>query len=426
MTRLKTKAVKTFLNLFMTAHSRANILPVMKPRKAAIFFILITVTLDMIGLGLVMPSLPDIMRRFTSDEVQISTLFGYFISIYALMQFAASPIIGSLSDRFGRRPVLLVSLLVAAADYVLMAYAPSLTILFIGRVIAGLTGANITVAMAYIADVSDDSNRSKNFGLVGAAFGLGFIIGPALGGILGHYDAHYPFLFAAALNLLNFLFGLFILPESHPKERRRPVELKQLNPLHSLQKVFRIEGLVGLLLVYFCFQMAGQTHGSIWVLYTEKRFSWSTAEVGYSLALVGILSAISQGVLTKYVVDWLGEIKTVFYASLGYGVCFILFGAASQGWMFYALIVLTAVFWVEGPALQSVITNKTPPEQQGELQGSLVSLASLSAIANPLITTKLFAYFSSSSAPYLIPGAPYYFAAAVCFLGFIIMTRIKT
>lgn len=410
----------------MTEFRRTNIFFRMKPRKAAIFFILITVTLDMIGLGLVMPSLPDIMRRFTTDEVQISTLFGYFISVYALMQFAASPIIGSLSDRFGRRPVLLVSLIVAAADYVLMAYAPSLAVLFIGRVIAGLTGANITVAMAYIADVSDESNRSKNFGLIGAAFGLGFIVGPALGGILGQYDAHYPFLFAAGLNLLNFLFGLLILPESHAKDRRRPVEMKQINPLHSLQKVFRIDGLVALLLVYFCFQMAGQTHGSIWVLYTEKRFGWSTAEVGYSLALVGILSAISQGVLTKYVVDWLGEIKTVFYATFGYGVCFLLFGAASQGWMMYALLILTAVFWVEGPALQSLITNKTPPEQQGELQGSLVSLASLSAIANPLITTKLFAYFSSDSAPILAPGAPYYFAAVVCFLGFAIMARTKT
>lgn len=395
----------------------------MKNRKAGLWFILITVTLDMIGIGLVIPSLPDIMRRFVSDEASISTYFGYFISVYALMQFIASPLLGSISDRYGRRSVLLVSLLIASMDYVLMAFAPTLTILFIGRVIAGLTGANITVAMAYIADVSTDKDRSSNFGMIGAAFGLGFIIGPALGGLLGHYGAFYPFLAAAGLNLLNFLFGLFILPESLPAENRRKLDWKRSNPLASIQRVLNAKHILALLGVYFLFQCAGHTHGSIWTLYTEKRYGWTTAQVGLSLTLVGLLSAISQGWLTRLVIPKIGERSAVLWGCFGIAIAYALFGAATQGWMMYAILIASSICWVAGPALQSLITHSTPAHEQGELQGSLVSLSSLAAIFTPLITTGLFSHFSNSSSAIYLPGAPYYFASLTCVVGLLLLLR---
>lgn len=397
----------------------------MKNLKAGMLFIFITVTLDMIGIGLVIPSLPDIMRRFVTSETDVSEYFGYFIALYALMQFVASPLLGALSDRFGRRAILLVSLFIAGIDYILMAYAPTLEILFIGRVISGLTGANITVAMAYIADVSDDKNRSSNFGMIGAAFGLGFIIGPAIGGLLGHMGPQYPFLVAAGMNLLNFLFGLFILPESLPKEMRRKVDFAKTNPFSSLSRIFQAKHILGLLLVYFLFQLAGQTHPSIWTLYTETRFKWTTAQVGLSLAVVGLLSAIAQGWLTRIVIPKIGEYRAVVYGAFGYSVAFILFGAATQGWMMYVILIGTAIFWVANPALQSLITHNTPPQEQGELQGTLVSLTALAAIINPLVATKLFAIFTANPQGVYIPGAPYYFGALVCVISWIIMARHK-
>lgn len=305
----------------------------MRSSKAGIIFIFITVTLDMIGIGLVIPSLPDIMRRFMSDEARVSQYFGYFISIYALMQFLASPLLGALSDRWGRRPLLLISLLVAGLDYILMAYAPTLTILFLGRILAGLTGANITVAMAYIADISNDKNRSSNFGLIGAAFGLGFIIGPAIGGLIGHYSPHYPFLVAAVMNLLNFFFGLFILPESLPPESRRRLVWQNTNPLSTITKIFKTQHMMALFLVYFFFQLGGQTHPSIWTLYTETRYGWTTLQVGISLAVVGLLSAVVQGGLTRVIVPRLGERRSVTWGALGYAITFIAFGLATEGWM---------------------------------------------------------------------------------------------
>lgn len=397
----------------------------MKNSKAGILFIFITVTLDMIGIGLVIPSLPDIMRRFVTSETSVSEYFGYFISLYALMQFLASPLLGAFSDRWGRRSILLVSLCVAGLDYILMAYAPTLEILFAGRIISGLTGANITVAMAYIADISDDKNRSANFGMIGAAFGLGFIIGPAIGGLLGHLGPHYPFLVAAGMNLLNFFFGLFILPESLQPEMRRKIDFRKTNPLSSLTKVFRAKHILPLLLVYFFFQLAGQTHPSIWTLYTETRFQWTTAQVGLSLAAVGLLSAISQGWLTRIIIPKIGEYRTVIYGAFGYAMTFALFGAANQGWMMYVILVFSALFWAAPPALQSLISHNTPPQEQGELQGTLVSLSSLASIITPLIATKLFSTFTSANASAYIPGAPYYFAALICLVSWAIIVREK-
>jgi DHA1 family tetracycline resistance protein-like MFS transporter len=397
----------------------------MKKSKAGIWFIFTTIVLDMIGIGLIIPTLPDIMRRFVSDQTDVTEYYGYFIAVYALMQFLAAPLVGALSDKFGRRPLLLISLFVAGFDYLLMAYAPNLEILFVGRILAGLTGASATIAMAYIADVSDDSNRSANFGLMGAAFGLGFIIGPALGGLLGHYGSHLPFIAAAMMNILNFLFGFFVLPESLPKEKHRQLDFAKTNPLNSFKRIFQARHLGAYLAVYFLFMLAGQTHPSIWTLYTEKRYGWTPTQIGLSLAMVGILSALAQGWLTRIIVPRIGEQRSVTISSLGYAISFACFGLATQGWMLYVILFASAIFWVSGPALQSLISAKTPSEEQGELQGTLVSLTSLAAIICPLVVTKLFAYFTDDVGVQ-IPGAPYFFGSLVALVCWFIMLNKKS
>lgn len=384
----------------------------MNRRQASLAFIFVTATLDMIGMGIVIPSLPHIMNRYVEGP-EVSAYYGYFISLFALMQFLASPLLGALSDRFGRRPVLLNSLFIAGLDYILMAFAPTLGWLFFGRILSGLTAACFTVAMAYIADISTDENRSRNFGMVGAAFGIGFIIGPLLGGLLGKLGPQYPFLAAAALNLANFAFGLFVLPESWPKEKRRKVQLQKLNPLATLAHIFRLPGVLSLAGAHFFFQLAGQTHPSVWILYTEARFGWDSVQVGASLALVGVLAAVAQGWLTGVLVPKLGEQRAVLWGSLGYALTFALFGLATEGWMMYAILTASAVFWITQPALQALVTKLVPAHEQGELQGSLASLTSLASIINPLVTTQLFTKFAHSA-----PGAPYFFAAAVCLLAF--------
>ncbi len=376
----------------------------------------------MIGIGLIIPVLPDIVRRFVSDSSLASQAFGVFVAIYAVMQFLFSPLLGMISDRYGRRPVLLVSLCVAAIDYLIMAFAPNLWILFLGRIIAGATGANFTVAMAYIADISSEEKRAANFGMVGAAFGLGFIIGPAIGGLLAHYGAATPFIAAAILNAVNFFFGLFILPESlAPELRKKKMDFKQLNPLGALMRTLKMPGLLPLLAAHFCFQLAGQTHPSIWTLYTEHRFNWTPAQVGISLTVVGLLSAIAQGFLTRILIPKMGEYRAVFYSMVGAGLGYFLYGSATEAWMLYVVLVGTFIFWIGGPALASLVTASGTANAQGELQGSLVSLTSLSAILNPLIATQLFAYFTSAERAVEAPGAPYFFAAVVSLVGALIV-----
>lgn len=391
--------------------------------KARMLFILITLTLDMIGIGIIIPSLPDIMKKFISDPVLATQSYGYFISLYAIMQFLASPLLGAISDWKGRRPVLLLSLLMAGVDYLIMSFAPNIEILFLGRILSGLTGANFTVAMAYISDVSDDSNRAKNFGLSGAAFGLGFIIGPAIGGWLGGVDPHYPFMVAAGMNILNFLFGLFILPESLPAEKRRVFSKSQINPFNSLKKMFNARNLLAFFIVHFTSQLSGQTHPSIWSIYTQNRFQWTPSQIGTSLAIVCLMSAFVQGALTPKIISKWGEANTLKWGLLGYAIAFLLFGLADQGWMMYAILIASSIFWTSGPALQSIISKQVPSDQQGELQGSLFSLTSFASILCPIITTQLFAYFNNPNPLGHFPGAPYYFAFAVAMVGFVIIFR---
>ncbi len=392
-------------------------------RRASIAFVFVTLAIDAIGVGIIIPVLPDVVRRFITDPATVSRTYGAFIAIYALLQFLSSPLLGRLSDRYGRRPVLLLSLVGGAIDYVFMAFAPTLPLLFLGRVISGISGASFTVAGAYIADISDDSNRSKNFGVIGAGFGIGFVVGPAVGGLLASRGLAYPFLAAAAFNCLNFLFGLFVLPESLPPEKRRAFDRRALNPFRALATLVRMPAIATLVAVYALISLAGQTHPSIWTLYTEYRYAWTPSQVGLSLAVVGVLSALSQGALTGIAVKRLGERRALLIGVLGEAIGFACFGLVAEGWMIYVVLVFSSLFWAGHPALQSLITREIPPESQGELQGALMSIASLTSVANPLIMTALFAATTHRSDALELPGSPYFLASAFFFAAWAMVLR---
>lgn len=375
----------------------------------------------MLGIGLIIPVLPDVIRRFSSDPDSITVLFGYFVAVYAFMQFFASPILGSLSDRFGRRPILLSSLLGASIDYVFMAFAPSLSLLFVGRVISGLSGASMTVANSYIADISDDSNRSANFGLIGAAFGIGFIAGPLIGGALGHLGHEAPFIAAAILNFINFLFGAMVLPESLPPEHRRHLELKKLNPFSSIVKLFSNHSILIFIFTYAMLFLAGNVHPSIWTLYTEYKFKWTPFEVGLSLSFVGLVYGFSQAVLTKKLVPKWGETKAlqvgIFFNLLG----FLLYALAPAGWMMYLVMAISCLSGLAMPCVQSLMTKQIPPNRQGELQGGLVSLSSLAAIAAPILYTSAFKWAVQHQEKISLIGLPYLIAAAIVFCCWVLL-----
>ncbi|WP_413575848.1 TCR/Tet family MFS transporter [Bdellovibrio sp. HCB290] len=384
-----------------------------KTSTASVRFIFATIFLDALGIGVLIPVFPEVIKRFGHDPSFVNHYFGYFISVYALMQFVASPVLGSLSDRFGRRPVLLVSLLGAGLDYLLMAFAPTLGILFAGRIVSGLTGASMTVASSYMADISDDSNRSANFGMIGAAFGLGFIVGPALGGLLGNYGHQAPFIAAAVFNLLNFAFGYFILPESLDESHRRKIELRRLNPFQSLFKLLFKPGMRLLIWIYLLVYLAGQSHPSIWTLFTQHKFGWSTFEVGLSLSFIGISIAVVQGYMTRIIVPRWGEVKAL-NVGLVFGIlAYLGYATVTQGWMLYAVMAITCLNGLTGPASMSLISKDTPPQEQGELQGTLISIASITSIIGPLIYTDVFARFTAGNAPTQFAGSAYILAAVI-------------
>ena len=393
----------------------------MNKRRASLPFIFTTIFLDSLGVGVLVPIMPDVIRRFGNDPVFVNQYFGYFISVYALVQFFSSPVQGALADRFGRRPVLLISLLGAGIDYLLMAFAPNLWILFFGRLISGLTCASMTVASSYIADISDDSNRSANFGMIGAGWGLGFIAGPILGGLLGSWGVMAPFLAAASLNLLNFAFGIFVLPESLPFERRRKVPWSEMNPFRSLSRVLKIERLLPLVAIYSLIMLAGQSHHSIWALYTEHKFGWSPFDVGLSLSFVGLAIAVVQGGLTRVIIPRLGESKAL---RLGLSLSFLsymAFAFLTKGWMMYGVIVFTALGGISMPALQSLISRGVHSNEQGELQGTLMSIASMTAIIGPLLYTGLFAKFTAPGSSVQFPGVSYFAAGVIVLLAGLVL-----
>lgn len=390
--------------------------------KASAKFIFFTILIDALGIGLLIPVFPDVIRRFYADPEYVNVYFGYFISVYALMQLLASPVLGALSDRYGRRPVLLVSLLGAGLDYIMMAMAPNLGVLFAGRIIAGLTGASMTVASAYMADVSTDETRAGNFGLIGAAWGVGFVVGPALGGVLGGWwGPTAPFLVAAGMNILNFVFGIFVLPESLPEDQRRKVEMKRLNPFASLLKILRPSPVVFLVFTFFLLYMAGNSHPSVWTLYTEHKFGWTPVQVGFSLTVVGFCLGFVQGYLAGKVVKKFSE---TFAINVGLIFCifgYMAYGLAPEGWMMYPILVLGSLAGLAMPSLQSQISHGVPSNEQGELQGSLISLGSFTSILAPLLYTRLFTEFSVKDSSNYFPGAPYMVATLFSILAFALL-----
>lgn len=375
----------------------------------ALFVILTAVTLDAIGIGLIMPILPSLLRQMTGSS-DIAGAYGWLIAVYALMQFLCAPILGVLSDRFGRRPVLLVSLVAAAIDYVFMAWAPSLALLFIGRVIAGIAGANMAVASAYITDITPAEDRGRRFGWMQACFGLGFIAGPVLGGWLSQYSLRDPFWLAAALNGLNFLLAWFVLPESH-RATGQPIDRHALNPFAPLKFALRLPALVPLLSVFVVVSMVGQIGGVVWMIYGSDRYDWDAATLGWSLAAFGLLHAVAQGMLTGPAIRWLGERGTFLLSIAIDAVAYTLLGLASEGWMAFAVIPLLCIGGLEGPSLQALLTRQTDDERQGELQGLLTSLGSLAGLISTVVVTTIYAATATA-----MPGLVWFLGAALYLL----------
>ena len=393
-------------------------------RSPALGFIFITILIDVIGLGIIIPVVPTLIRQLTGEGLSQAAVYsGWLTFAYAAAQFCFAPVMGGLSDKLGRRPVLLAALLGLGLDYVFLTFAPTLAWLFVGRVIAGITGASFTTATAYIADISTPEKRAQNFGMVGAAFGLGFIIGPAIGGLLAGFGSRVPFMVAAGLSLCNFLYGLFVLPESLTPDKRRPFQWARANPLTSLLRLVRYPALLGLVAALLLLYLAGSSIQSIWTFYTELKFGWTEHWVGISLAVIGLFSALVQGGLVRVAIPKLGPARAIAIGLLCYTVGFVLFAFASKGWMMLAFLAPYCLGGIAGPALQSTISGQVPANEQGELQGALTSMMSATGVVGPLLMTGLFRYFTKAGAPVYFPGAPFLLGAVLALASVVLAVR---
>lgn len=380
-------------------------------------FIAITLLLDTIGFGLISPVMPKLLVQLTGEDVSHAAIQGGYLSfLYAAMQFLWAPVLGNLSDRFGRRPVLLFAIGALGVDYVIMGIAPTLGWLFLGRAISGIAGASFTPAYAYVADVSPPERRAQNFGVVSAMFGLGFIIGPALGGFLARFGPRAPFFAAATLCLLNFCYGVFVLPESLAPERRRPFDWKRANPFGTFRQMKRHPVVLGLLGALFLWMVANQVFPSTWSFYTKLRFSWSEAMIGASLALVGAVMVTSQMIVLRFLVPRLGERRVallgITIAAIGYAG----FASATAGWMMFAWLATWFFGAIVFPVTNALMSHRIAPEAQGELQGAVAGLASLAAIVGPLLMTQLFGRFTAPNAPAHVPGAAFLAASLLTWI----------
>ena len=393
-------------------------------RNSALGFIFITLLIDVIGLGIIIPVIPALIQQLTGSDIPKAATYGSFLTFsYAVMQFFFSPIIGALSDRYGRRPVLLFSLLGLGIDYFVQALSPTLALLFIGRIIAGIGGASFTTATAYIADISTPEKRAQNFGMIGAAFGIGFIIGPVIGSLCSVWGSHYgvsgkfdwsvrlPFIVAGCFSLLNVLYGFFVLPESLDKEHRRPFEWSRAHPISPLKNLKKYPVVAGLSISLFLIYIAAHSVQSNWNYYTIYKFNWSKLMVGMSLSVVGILIAFVQGFLIRKTAPLLGDKNSVYVGLSLYMVGMLLFAFATEGWMMFAFLVPYCLGGIGGPVLQGIMSNEVPPNAQGELQGALTSLISITSFIGPLIMNNLFSWFTGKNAPFIFPGMPFILGA---------------
>lgn len=388
-------------------------------RTPALAFIFVTLLIDVLGFGLVIPVFPDLLKELSpvhssaaEQAAHSATVLGWMASVFGLMQFLFAPILGGLSDRYGRRPVLLFSLACASLDYILCAMSPNLTWLFVGRVIAGITAASFTCASAYIADVSPPEKRAQNFGMIGAAFGAGFILGPALGGVVGSYfSLRAPFWFAAGLCGLNVLFGIFVLPESLAVENRRTFDIRRANPFGTFRVLFKVEWVLLLVVALTFLYLAQQSLQATWTISGAYRFGWKPSDMGWSLALIGAMSILVQMVILRQLLPRFGEAKTLLIGLFFQVVGFLGFGLATQSWVMFTMTAVWCLSFVGGPATQALISKRFGADEQGLVQGGLTSLQSVTGVLGPLIATTVFAYFTSPRSPYHVPGAPFLLGA---------------
>lgn len=386
--------------------------------RRGLFLVFMIMFLDVIGIAIIMPVLPTYLRELTGDDLSQAAIDGgWLLLVYAGMQFLFAPLIGNLSDRFGRRPVLLACIFTFAIDNLICALATSYWMLFVGRVLAGISGASFGTAAAYIADVSTEETRAKNFGLMGIAFGTGFALGPVIGGVLGEFGPRIPFYGAAVLAFLNFVAAYFLLPESLEAGHRRRFELGRANPLGALLQMRKYPGVLWVGLVFFCYWLAHAVYPAVWSFVSAYRYGWSEGQIGLSLGIFGIGGAVVMAFVLPRVVPKLGEFRTAVL-----GLSFAVLGlsgyaASYQGWMIYAVIVLTALESLADPPLRSIASARVPPSAQGELQGALTSISSITTIIGPLIFTQVFSHFTGPLAPVVFAGAPFALAALLLFVG---------
>ncbi len=393
----------------------------MRSLKPGLSFIFMTLLLDVMGFGLLIPVGPKLVQLLQGgSEGDAAGPVGLLSATYAVMQFAFSPTLGALSDHFGRRPVLLVALFGSAIDYIAMAFAPSLAWLFVTRAINGISGASMTAASAYIADVTPPEKRAAGFGIIGAAFGLGFIIGPAIGGVLGEHNIRWPFFAAAGVTALNWLYGLLVLPESLPRERRRKLTFARTNPLGVFVGLRKYPFVLLMGASLFFVNLAQFGLQITWVLYTSYRYKWTELQTGLSMTVVGIGAAVVQGVLARRIIPALGERASVIVGLSIAIVAYVGYGSAPQGWMIYVIILCASFGGIAQPAVQSLITRSVRPDEQGAVQGALTGIQSIAQIAGPLIASRVFAYFISERAPAHVPGASFFLGAVFAFVGLMI------
>jgi DHA1 family tetracycline resistance protein-like MFS transporter len=393
-------------------------------RSPALGFIFVTLLIDVIGLGIIIPVMPRLISELTGDSISNAARdSGWILFAYAFTQFICAPIVGALSDRYGRRPILLASLFGFGVDYIFLAFAPTLFWLYIGRIIAGLMGASFTTGAAYIADISTPDKRAQNFGIIGAAFGLGFIIGPVIGGLLGQYGSRVPFMAAAVLSFLNWLYGFFILPESLKPENRRSFEWSRANPIGAFKGLKKYPVIFGLITSLVLVYIALHAVQSNWSFYVIEKFGWNEAMIGYSLGAVGLLSAFVQGYLIKIILPRLGQNRSVYVGLLLYALGFTLYAFAWKDWMMFAFMVPYMLGGIAGPAIQGIISTQVAPNEQGELQGALTSLQSLTSIIGPPLMSNVFYYFTKESAVVHFSGAPMLLAAILSLIAAILARR---